>query len=257
MRLGVCCSPADAATLPAGAVDFIEANVQSFLVPFEDESAFTPKADFAAASPIPILSANCFLPASLKSTGPDLDPDRIEAYAASAFTRAARIGMKIIVFGSGGSRQIPVGFPPEKAREQFLHLLARLGPLAAAHNVTLVVEPLNRADCNFIHTVAEGAALIHEVNHPHIRLLADFFHMLRNEEDPGTLRAAAPVIAHTHVAEKANRTPPGTDGDDFRPFLTPLREAGYPGALALECNFPNGLAADCPRALASLRAQGA
>lgn len=257
MKLGICCSPADAAALPDGAVDFVEANVQSFLVPQQDEAAFAPHAEAAAACKFPIYSANCFLPGSLKSTGPEVDLGAIEAYAATAFARAARIGMKVIVFGSGGSRQIPEGFSPERAREQFAEVLRRIAPLAAAQNVTVVLEPLGRGECNFIHTVEEGATLIREIDHPAIRLLADFYHMMKNGEDPASLRPAAGLLAHTHAAEKDKRTAPGIAGDNFRPFLLPLRDAGYTGALALECSFPNGLAADVPRALATLRGQGA
>lgn len=257
MKLGICSSPADASVLPAGAVDFIEANVQQFLLPLHDEAAFAPQEEAAAACKFPVYSANCFLPGTLKSTGPDADLGAIEAYAATAFERAARVGMKVIVFGSGGSRQVPEGFSHGRAREQFAEVLRRIAPLAGARGVTVVVEPLGRGECNFINTVTEGAALVREVNHPAIRLLADFYHMMKNEEDPASWGPAAEWLAHTHAAEIEQRTAPGIVGDDFRPFLAPLKAAGYGGALSLECSFPNGLATDGPRALATLRAMGA
>jgi len=257
MKLGICSSPAEAAVLPDGAVDFIEANVQNFLVPLQEDAAFAPHAEAAASSKFPVYSANCFLPGSLKSTGPEVDFGALEAYAATAFARAERVGMKVVVFGSGGSRQVPEGFAPERAWEQFAEVLRRIGPLAAGHGVTVVVEPLGRGECNFLNTVVEGARMIREVWHPAIRLLADFYHMMRNEEDPASLGGVVELLAHTHAAEKEKRTAPGIAGDDFRPFLAPLRAGGYAGALALECSFPNGHAADVPRALATLRAHGA
>lgn len=256
MKLGVCCTPSQASVLPAGSVDFIEVNVQSFLVPLQDEAAFAPHLEAASACAFPVYAANGFLPGDLKSTGPMADPSRIEAYAATAFARAARVGIRVIVFGSGGSRQVPEGFPEEKAREQFLSLLIRLGPLAQASGITLVLEPLGRGECNFIHTVVEGAALVREANHPHVRLLADFFHMLRNGEEPSSLGGLVPLLAHTHVAEKAARTAPGVAGDDFRPFLAMLREGGYGAGLAMECGFKD-MGVEAPRAVAVLREQGA
>jgi hypothetical protein len=107
MKLGVSVAPDKAALLPPGVVDFIEVNVQTFLVPMEDDAVFAPKLEAAAGCAFPIYAANGFLPGSLKSTGPEVDGGRIEAYAARAFERASRLGMKIIVFGSGGSRQVP------------------------------------------------------------------------------------------------------------------------------------------------------
>jgi len=256
VKLGICVAPEKAGMLSPGAVDFIEVNVQGFLVPLEDEAAFASKLEAAAGCPFPVYAANGFLPGTLKSTGPDFDPDRIEAYADRAFGRAARVGMKVIVFGSGGSRQVPEGFSPEKAREQFVGLLHRLGPVAAGHGVTVVLEPLGRGECNFIHTVVEGAQIVREVNHPHIRLLADFFHMMRNEEDPASLDGVVSLLAHVHAAEKAKRTAPGVDGDDFRAFLDPLRRGQYPGALALECGFTD-LVQETTTAMRVLREQGA
>jgi uncharacterized protein YdbL (DUF1318 family) len=47
--------------------------------------------------------------------------------------------------------------------------------------------------------------------------------------------AALPVYA----AEREKRTSPGTAGDDFRPYLAALRQVGYRGAIAIECNRAN------------------
>lgn len=257
MKLGVCCSPEEAQSLPVGVVDFIEVNVQRDLVPEQEEAGFRPLLDRMAALPLPVYSANCFLPATLKSTGPEADLDRIEAYAAVAFARARQVGIQIIVFGSGGSRQVPDGFPMERAREQLIEVLARIAPVAAGHQVTLVVEPLGRGECNFIHTLAEGAEVVRAVAHPAVRLLADFYHMAWNDEPAENLAMGADLLAHTHVAEKARRTAPGQDGDDFRPHIRQLAAAGYLGAIAMECHFPGGLNKDLPRAVEALRGMGA
>ena len=59
--------------------------------------------------------------------------------------------------------------------EQFIRALEICAPLAEKHGVTLVVEPLNRAECNLVNTAVEGAVAVARVNRPHIRLLVDFF----------------------------------------------------------------------------------
>ena len=253
-RLGVCTSIANAAAVKSAGGDYVEESVQGFLMPDKPESEFREKVRAAAASPLPVLACNSFLPGSLKSVGPDARPDEIVAYAGTAFRRAREIGITTVVFGSSGSRSIPDGFDRAEARRQFVGLLRRLGPVASAHGVVVAIEPLNRDECNFINTVAEGAAIVREAGHPNIRLLADIYHMLRENEGPEALVAAGPFLRHVHIAEKDRRTPPGIGGDDFRPYLRALRRAGYAGAISIECRWDD-LAAQLPAALKGLRDQ--
>jgi sugar phosphate isomerase/epimerase len=253
-RLGVCTSIANAAAVKAAGGDYVEESVQGFLVPDKPESEFRPKAEAAAASPLPVRACNSFLPGSLKSVGPDARPDAIAAYAETAFRRARATGITTIVFGSAGSRSVPDGFDRAEARRQFVALLRRLGPLAESYGVVIAVEPLNRDETNFINSVAEGAAVVREAGHPSVRLLADIYHMLREGEGPDALVAAAPLLRHVHVAEKDRRTPPGVAGDDFRPYLKALERAGYRGAISIECGWDD-LAGQLPTALWALRDQ--
>ena len=232
-RLGVCASVANAAAVKSAGGDYVEESVQGFLMPDKPESEFLEKVRAAAASPLPVLACNGFLPAALKSVGPDARHDEIAAYAGTAFRRAREIGITTVVFGSSGSRSIPEGFDRAEARRQFVALLRRLGPIAQSSGVVVAVEPLNRDETNFINTVAEGAAVVREAGHPNIRLLADIYHMLRENEGPEALVDAGPLLRHVHLAEKDRRTPPGVAGDDFRPYLRALRRAGYAGAISL------------------------
>jgi sugar phosphate isomerase/epimerase len=253
-KLGICTSIVNAAAVKSAGGDYVEESVQGFLLPDKPDSEFREKAKSAEGPPLPVLACNNFLPASLKSVGPDARPDEIVAYAESAFRRAGEIGVTTVVFGSSGSRSIPGGFDRAEARRQFVGLLRRLGPIAAAHGVVVAIEPLNRDECNFINTVAEGAAIVREAGHPNIRLLADIYHMLRENEGPEALVAAGPLLRHVHLAEKDRRTPPGVAGDDFRPYLQALRRAGYAGAISIECRWED-LAAQLPAALKALREQ--
>jgi sugar phosphate isomerase/epimerase len=250
----VCTSIGNAAAVKSAGGDYVEETVQVFLVPDRPDSEFRDKARAAAGSPLPVLACNSFLPAALKSVGPDARHDEIAAYAGTAFRRAREIGITTVVFGSSGSRSIPEGFDRAEARRQFVALLRRLGPVAAAHGVVVAVEPLNRDECNFINSVAEGAAVVREAGHPNIRLLADFYHMLRENERPDALVDAGPLLRHVHIAEKDRRTPPGIAGNDFRPYLRALRRAGYAGDISIECRWDD-LAAQIPGALKALKEQ--
>jgi len=255
VKIGICCSTEDAGLARGAGADFIEVNVQGFLKPRDGEEAFAASRAAAEACDLPILAANCFLPGDLPSTGEHARMDPIADYAEVAFRRANEIGIRTIVFGSGGSRQVPDGFDRKRAEGQFIALLQRLGPIAETHDVTLVVEPLRRAECNFINTVAEGAEIVEAAGHPNVQLLADFYHMLHNDEPPVQVNRVGHLLAHTHVAEREERTAPGIRGDDFRPFLVALKESGYDGPISMECKWPAGLETDAKQAVEALRKQ--
>jgi sugar phosphate isomerase/epimerase len=158
------------------------------------------------------------------------------------------------VFGSGGARQIPDGFPKSEAEQQFVALLRKLGPLGEKHNVTITIEPLNRAECNFINSVGEAAALARACDHPRVRVLADFYHMMRDGQPPNDIAWAGALLRHVHIAEREKRTPPGVAGDDFRPYLAALKEIGYAGRISIECGWSD-MAAQAADSVRYLRKQ--
>ncbi len=255
MRIGYCGSPTDSASGAEAGFDYVEANVQAFLIPESPDEQFAANLAQAKESALPVLAANCFLPGALRSTGDQVDLDRILAYSLAAFRRAQQVGIRKIVFGSGGSRKLDEKTTPQQADEQFVNLLLQLSPIAEQFDVIVVLEPLRRQECNYINTVAEGAKIIEAVDHPNIRLLADFYHMLQNGEDPADLATYGKLISHCHLAEKRERTCPGVDGDDFVPFFKALAEAGYNDTLSFEGKFPEGMAVDGEQAVQVMRSQ--
>ncbi len=246
-ELGVCGSINQAPTLAAAGVDYLEENVQAFLAPEKDGLTFT-------AAALPISAACCFLPGALKCVGPVVDAPRLLRYGETAFRRARDAGIEIIVFGSGGARTFPDGWTRERAREQFIDALRQLGPLAQKHSVTIVVEPLNRAECNFINSLAEGANVVRAAAHPNVRLLADAYHMLRDGESYDEILKHGALLRHAHLAENSNRAAPGVNGEDFRPFFRALARVGYQGRVSIECSWKN-FEVELPAALACLRQQ--
>jgi len=256
MHLGLCTSASANAPIVAGsALDYVEENVQSFLAPRDaDAAAWQGRLQAARACGKPIRAANCFLPGDLPCVGPKVDRAAIRAWASTAFVRAKQAGIVTIVFGSGGSRRIPEGFDRAEARRQFVDLLRELGPLAAAQGVTLVVEPLNSGECNFITSVDEGAAIVRDAGTPGVRLLADIYHMLKDGEGPDAITRAGDLLKHVHIAEKEKRTAPGVAGDDFAPYLRTLAGIGYDGNLSIESGWQD-LASQLPKALVELKRQ--
>jgi len=234
LEIGVCCSPSEAALLPPEAFDFIEVNVQNFLIPEKEDWEFNRNLEEGRATAKPIKTACCFLPGDLKCVGPAIDEPRLLRYAETAFRRAQEVGLDIIVFGSGGARTVPEGYDMERAMEDFVNVLRKIGPIAAKYGVMVVVEPLNRAECNLITSLAEGADAVNRANHPNVKLLADYFHMMKDGEAASEIVRFGDLIRHTHVAELAGRAAPGTSREDFKPFFDALEQIGYTGRVSIE-----------------------
>lgn len=254
VQWGVCTSVDNAQKLKDAGYDYLEAGVQKFLVPQDSDEVFEANLKSLDNAPIPVYACNGFLPGSIKVVGPDADPQAALAYAQTAFERARKAGVKRIVFGSGKSRAIPDGFDPAEARRQFVSLLREMGPLAAAGDVTVVIEPLNRKETNFVNTVTEGTDIAKEVNHPNICVLADFYHMAVENESPDSIRYAGDLLKHCHIAEKENRTAPGTTDYDFGPYFKALKDIGYTGGVSIESRWAD-FDAHLPVALETMQSQ--
>ena len=150
IQFGVCTAYTNAALLADTGIDFIEENIQRLLMPLAPANEFVATRTAVKAAPLPVIAANAFLPATLKCVGPDVDMATLLQYADTACGRAGELGITTLVLGSGGSRQIPEGWDVARAQQQFITLLQQFAPLAAKNGVTIVVEALNRGECNFL-----------------------------------------------------------------------------------------------------------
>jgi sugar phosphate isomerase/epimerase len=238
-RIGISTSVSNSAILAAAGYSFVEESVRGFLVPDEPDSAFEQKLELLKVSRLPLEACNSFLPGNLKCVGPAPLHEEILKFSESAFSRAQKAGSRIIVFGSGGARAIPEGFSREEARQQFISICKQIAPIAQKYNVVITLEPLNTGECNFINSVAEGGEIVKIVNHENFRLLADIYHMLKENETPSNITKYGHLLYHTHIAEKTGRTAPGVNNDDFTPYFKALKDVKYEGRMAIECNWKN------------------
>lgn len=115
-------------------------------------------------------------------------------------------------------------------------ILPEIGSIAADHGVTLVMEPLNRYETHFLNSLEHGAAICRRVDHPRVRIMADFFHMHIEEADvAASLAANMAYVAHVHLAD-SNRDLPGRGHTDFASAFRVLKDQNFNGAFALECS---------------------
>jgi len=233
----VCCKLSQYPVVRQAGYDYIEPGVGDFLAPGKEESTFLTNLAKLEEMNGKIISCTVFLPGHLKVTGPETKHDEILTWAETTFSRAQKVGIPYIVFGSGGARRIPEGFTREEATEQFISLCKKLGPLAEEYKVTIVVEPLNTKETNMINSLKEGAEIVESVDHPNIRLLCDIYHMLQESESPDEIILFGKYIKHCHIAEKGTRAAPGTDSFDFTPYFKALKQIKYNGCISIEGNW--------------------
>jgi sugar phosphate isomerase/epimerase len=153
--------------------------------------------------------------------------------------RCRKLGIELIVWGSGGARRIPEGFDKIIARNQFVEIARRVSILAKKYKITLALENLNATETNFITTVSEALEIVKHVNHSNFKLCADIYHMLKENEPAVHIEAAKGYLVHCDIAEKENRTPPGVMGDDFSAYLKALKNIEYKGKIIMECRWSN------------------
>ena len=237
---GACRGFGDAQLLKEIGFDFIEGGVSGALLPDKDGDDWKRQREKILNLPLPLRSCNGFIPRTFRLTGDAASFDAPLAYAEKACRRADEVGLPVIVFGSGGARNAPDGYPKEKAVDQFVDFCTKLAARISDCKVRVALEPLRAKEANYLNFVHEGQSLCARIGSPRIRLLADIFHMEEGGEDASSLeRAGTGLLFHCHVAEKNSRTAPGMtgDGSEFVPYFKALKKIGYTGGVSCECSW--------------------
>jgi len=145
---------------------------------------------------------------------------------AKDFGQMINVGRARGFIGEGQTR-------PE-TEKRFIETTERICDLALAQGVTLVIEPVNRYEINFINSLEEGARLLEKVDRRNIGLMPDIFHM--NIEDAkigGALAQYGHLLKYIHLAD-SNRHAPGQGHLDFDDVFAGLKKAGFDGWAAIE-----------------------
>jgi sugar phosphate isomerase/epimerase len=250
MRYGCCVSLERLPRLADFGFDFAEMAVRH-LLPEQPEAEFAPIRGELLASPVKVEAWNVFLPADLKITGPQVNHARVARYVYTALVRIAKVGGKLVVLGSGGARRAPDGFSVERARDQLLHFLELAAEIALERDLTIAIEPLNREEDNLVTTVAQAVELARLAAHPRVRVLADIYHSLKEQEPFEEITRAGPLLAHLHLSDAARR-PPRAPDEEIASFLAAAARAGYDGRVSVEAAWQD-FEAEAPRALEVLR----
>ena len=218
--------------------------------PAKDDEWWKRQKDEIAKRPLPLRSCNGFLPWSCRITGPKADHEKALDYAEIVLRRADEVGVKTVVFGSGGARNVPGDFTASNAADrpdleegarQYAEFCRKLVKRVADLKTTVVViEPLRPNESNIINYVFQGIAICRDVDSPRLKQLADIFHMMMGGDDPNAIIAAGDLLRHVHIAEYGSRQFPGRDPalvSKFVPFFDALKAIGYAGGISCECGW--------------------
>lgn len=244
MKFGVCGEPSLAEAVLAAGFDYIEVGASTFA----QASDFDPSAYRGAEA------SNLFFPPQIGLAGP-MGPT--EEYAALAVARAAQIGVRTMVIGSGASRRAAEGTSVGDAEDRFVEVAVMIQELARPHGIVVAPESLNRKETNVwndLRTLADALAA------RGVAYCADSYHVLVEWQESGGFDVPDPELwrdqlptkpAHVHVSG-IDRLPPAAADPKLRGFVARLHELGYDGRVSIEGRLPEPAA--FPQMCADVRA---
>jgi sugar phosphate isomerase/epimerase len=183
---------------------------------------------------------------SLLYTRPDLglfrgeDTDRkTTMYLQKLAELGADLGARWMVFGSPGNRR-KGGLTFGEACDGAARVFGPAGDAAAEAGVTILIEPLTRAESDFVNTADEGIELMKRVASPGFALHLDAKSVAEEPgEKTGLLRRALPFFRHFHINDPG-LAPLGSVATYHEELGEALRRSGYEGHVSIEMKtFPD------------------
>jgi D-psicose/D-tagatose/L-ribulose 3-epimerase len=161
---------------------------------------------------------------------------RTQEYIEALIHFCADIGGKLLLHGSPHQRTVKEGWnflhSWDYAKETFRECLET----ARKRNVTYCIEPLTKANTNFINTVNEALRLVKEIRHPNFKMMFDCRSASAQEKSiaEALIRALdSRMLRHVHVNDADGRGP-GFGNTKFEPILKTLVKNGYKGYISVE-----------------------
>jgi hydroxypyruvate isomerase len=124
------------------------------------------------------------------------------------------------------------------AEKVFVANLRRAADLAAAKNVKLLIEPINRRDQPdyFLYLVEHAADIIAKVGKPNLSLQYDFYHVqIEGGDLIERFKKHQKIIGHIQCSQVPVRHEPDGDGEINYPFVfAEIDRLGYKGWIGAE-----------------------
>ena len=171
----------------------------------------------------------------LSSSDPMVAKNAIQ-YIRDSVDFAVKVGAAymIVVPSPVGHTELPTGQTYDEVWRNSIRNIKMAADYAQDKGVGLCIEAINRYETYFVNTLAKAYALVKEIDHPSVGIMADMFHMSIEENNIGrSLRMIADKLIHVHIADNT-REAAGLGNTDFKEMLYVLRDIGYEGPLTME-----------------------
>jgi len=171
---------------------------------------------------------------------------------------AGLLGSTGVIMVPAFNGQVPCKPHTGETREYLCEQLHDLGEYALQHGTTVILEPLNRAECHYMRLVSDAAAIARDSKSDGVKCMGDFWHMKEETSDYAAfLSAGTKYLQHVHVAGRYNRQMPGEhpEQDIYVDGMRALKEMGYEKFISFECGSEGDRALTVPAAVELLRAQ--
>lgn len=232
MKIGVCGGFDRIAIAAECGFDYIEVNFRSLAVSSEEE--YQKFLSELKKNNIACEAANCFMPGDMKITGDNVDYSAIKEYLSVGYKRAAEVGIKVVVFGSGAARNIPEGYSYKNGVNDIVKFVREYaGPMAAEYGIEFVFEPLCKAESNIINTIKEGAMLASAIDLSNVGTLGDLYHMYIEGDTYDDVRELKGILRHAHMSNPVSDNPDikriymtENDSFDYEGFFDALKYIG-------------------------------
>lgn len=181
-----------------------------------------------------IGTGRAYVNEGLSLTDPNEENRRTAVKRLEQFLKMAEKFRAAVIIGCmRGNVSGPEELP--RALEHLKESMRYLDSVAGDLGVTIVFEPINRYENNFLCSMAEISAFIRENGLKNTGILMDTFHMNIEEADIcASIRENAEEIRYVHIAD-SNRLYPGGGHLNFASILKALDGIGYHGVLSAEC----------------------
>lgn len=212
--------------------DFIEINL-SQLASLSKEQ-FDIVLNWQKETSASILAGNILFSQGFELVGNNVDFKKIENFLNLVIERAALIGVKTVVFGSGKAKDVPGNFEREKAVDQLLVSIGLMDKIAKRNNIIIAIEPLNSKECNIINSVGEALWYVKKINSNNVKLLADIYHIYQDNQPFKLTIEEYQNLAHVHFCEPKGRVYAKKVTKATKEFADALLDSGYDGLVSTE-----------------------
>ncbi|MDQ0221123.1 hydroxypyruvate isomerase [Peribacillus cavernae] len=125
----------------------------------------------------------------------------------------------------------------EHAREVYIKNIKYAAAKMAEHNLTLMIEPINKFDIPgyFLSNFNDAVDIVQEVQLPNVKLQYDFYHIQRMQGNlMATFQRYSNLIGHIQIADVPGRHQPGTGEIHYQQVFNFLKNSRYEGYIGLE-----------------------